>query len=83
MSQDVQDKPAEVSLKVSNILQFLVLGVMSWVGFNIQTMGRDISEIRTDLAVSKTEISHIAAELDAHKADKYAHNYYVGGSHED
>lgn len=79
MAQDVNDKPAEVSLKLSNILQALVLMVMSWVGFNIQEMGKDIAEIRTELAVGAVERDHIAEEIRHHVEDKYAHNYYIGG----
>ena len=69
----VQDRPAEVSLKVSNILQSLVLGVMAWVGINIQSMGKDISEIRTELALNKNEISHLRADLREHISNKTIH----------
>ena len=69
----VHDKPAEISLKVSNILQAGVLAVMSWVGLNIQTMGNDIAEIKTDLALNANNITHLESQFTSHISDKSIH----------
>ena len=74
-NMNVTDRPAETSLKLSNVLQFLVLAVISWVGMNIQTMGKDIAEIRTTMAVTANDILHLREELHNHKSDPNAHHF--------
>lgn len=51
---------AEVKINVGNIISGLILSVMAWVGWNIQTMKDDISSIH-ELAVT-TEVKFINLE---------------------
>lgn len=70
---EVQDKPTEVGIKLNNILTALVLMVMSWVGYNINTMKDHIAVIRTDSAVQAVQLTYIADRLDRHINNKDAH----------
>jgi len=62
----VVDRPLEVGIKLNNILTALVLMVMSWVGFNIDTMKTDMGVIRTDVTVQANELKHIKERMDDH-----------------
>lgn len=62
----VVDRPLEVGIKLNNILTALVLMVMSWVGFNIDSMKTDMGVIRTDVTVQANELKHIKKRMDAH-----------------
>lgn len=47
----------EVGVNVNNILTFLVLAVMSWVGYNINAVKMDIAEISGYLQTHEIRIS--------------------------
>lgn len=63
---DVQDKPAEIGIKLNNILTFLVLAVMSWVGYNIQAMKDEIVRNRIDSSINRNDLQHMKDRLDNH-----------------
>lgn len=67
MTEQVQDKPAEVGIKLNNILTFLILAVMTWVGVNITQMKEALGVIKVDDAVMKIEVKHIHEAMDAHR----------------
>lgn len=78
-TQDVQDKPMEIGIKLNNILTFLVLGVMSWVGFNINSMKESIHEIQTVTQVQKTELNYLSEKLEQHLRDhKFKRESFFG-----
>ena len=58
-TQTVQDKPAENGIKLNNIISFLILGVMAWVGYNIEEMKKNLAETVTSTAVNSAEIKHL------------------------
>ena len=62
----VVDRPTEVGVKINNILTALVLGVMSWVGLNINHMKDDIADMRTDTRVQQNELKHVNKTLTNH-----------------
>lgn len=78
---DVQDKPAEIGIKLNNILTALILMVMSWVGVNITTLKEDIGEIKTEFAVGKNDIQHLKERLRSHINDQAIHT--MGHTHAD
>ena len=65
-TQPVQDTSAEQGIKINNIIQSLVLGVMAWVGININTMKDDISGIRETTKVNAVEIINLKYQLNEH-----------------
>ncbi len=76
---DVQDKPAEIGIKLQNILTSILIGVCAWVGTEIRTMGADIAEIKTDIAVDRTELNHLRQQFNQHSSDKLIHT--MGHTH--
>lgn len=62
----VVERTLETGIKLNNVLTFLVLGVMSWVGFNIDKMKTDMGAIRTDVTVQANELKHIKQRMDEH-----------------
>lgn len=54
---EVKDIPTENGVKINNILTFLVLSVMTWVGYNINTMKIDIAEMNGFLKTHDVRIS--------------------------
>jgi len=57
--QNVEDRPTEKGIMYNNILTFLILAVISWVGVNITQMRDSLSEIKTTGAVMKTDIKYL------------------------
>lgn len=57
--QQVSDKPAEVGIKLNNILTALILAVMMWVGSSIETIKSDIAEVTAAQRVNDTKINHL------------------------
>jgi hypothetical protein len=62
--QQVVDKPAERYLNWQVIIQSAILGVMAWVGVNIDTIKRDIGTLNTGVTVNATNITHNANEIE-------------------
>ena len=71
---EVVDKKTEISVFIGNILQFLVLAVLSWVGVNIQLITKDISQIKTKQAVQYNESEHIKSRLERHISNAVIHS---------
>ena len=71
----VVDKTTEHGVKIQNILTALVLGVMSWVGWNINTMKDDISGIREIARINERELQHLNRLLQSHISDRGAHHH--------
>ena len=59
---DVTDKPAEVGIKLNNILTAMILMVMGWVGWNINDMKESLAQIKIDDALMANEIMHLHQE---------------------
>lgn len=74
----VSDALAERRELWSNIIQFLILAVMTWVGTNIHTMKNDISEIKKSDAVQAAELIHIKEKVDYHITNDKIHNIRYG-----
>jgi len=66
MSQDVRDRPAEKLISVGNIIQALVLMVMSWVGYNIDSINKSIGALNTGVTVNASNIQHNADSINTH-----------------
>ena len=62
----VEDRPAEDGIKLNNILTFLILAVMTWVGANITVMKDSLAEVQLEGAVRKSEIIFINEKVDRH-----------------
>jgi len=63
---NVKDKSTEVVVLVNNILTFLVLGVMAWVGTNINTMKTDMATIKEHSVVNRVLFEGLEKRLEAH-----------------
>jgi hypothetical protein len=61
---DVRDIPAENGVKINNVLTFLVLAVMSWVGYNINTMKTDIAEMRGFQQTTNSRLSRAEKDVE-------------------
>ena len=72
-TQEVQDKPTEVGIKLNNVLTFMVLSMLSWVGYNIETMKDGQAEQNKILAVQINEISHVKDQVDKHINNRNIH----------
>ena len=72
-TQPVQDRPTENGIKLNNILTFLVLGVMSWVGINITQIKDSVSDMRINEAVTAHKLSYLDKKLDEHITDDEKH----------
>lgn len=66
--EQVQDKKSEFRALVNNILTFLILSVMTWVGINITQMKNNLMDIRINDAVTDSEIDHL--HIDNKKRDR-------------
>ena len=55
---EVKDIKAEQGIKINNILTFLVLAVMTWVGGNIELIKRDMSAQSTSIKLNEAQITH-------------------------
>lgn len=78
---NVRDKPAESAIKINNILTALVLGVMSWVGVNIEQMKNEIKDISKISAVNTANIQTLSQRLEHHlqQHENYELNTYRKG----
>ena len=66
-------------IKMNNILTFLVLGVMAWVGVNIDVIKNDVGTIRTETKLNaqsilnnKHRINVVAERLAKHEEKDYS-----------
>jgi len=66
-AQPVQDRPTETGIKINNIISFLILSVMAWVGYNIEDIKKNVSTTITITAINKTDIKHLQEDLAEHK----------------
>jgi len=55
----VYDRPAETGIKVQNILTALVLGVMGWVGLNIENIKTNVGDIKLESKLNTKEIASL------------------------
>lgn len=76
MVQAVEDRSAEVGIKLNNILTALVLMVMSWVGINIQVMKTTQAETMRIDAVQTEKLINLRERLDAHIISPLHHSYF-------
>ena len=58
---EVEDKKSEFRALVNNILTFLILGVMTWVGVNITQMKDGLATIKVNDAIVKIKVDHLEA----------------------
>lgn len=81
MTEDVRDRPAEVGIKLNNILTALILGVMGWVGYNISDMRDSLAQVRLDDALMANEIMHLHEQFDKHLKDcekRWSKSSFIG-----
>lgn len=71
---EVQDKKSEFRALVNNILTFLILAVMTWVGTNITQMRDSLSSLTTSSAVVNIEIKHLKEHNAMQDKTLEAHN---------
>jgi hypothetical protein len=62
----VVDRPTEVGIKLNNVLTALVLMVMSWVGYNIDRMQTQISQMSVIVQVQQNSLKHLQERMDNH-----------------
>jgi len=63
---NVVDKKTEMGVGLNNVLTFLVLSVMTWVGVNINSMNDKISMVITKEAVTASNLENLKNRLDRH-----------------
>jgi len=63
----VQDRPAENGIKINNIISFLILSVMAWVGYNIEDIKKNVATTITITAINKADIKHLQDDFAEHK----------------
>lgn len=61
--QEFRDRPAESGIKINNIISALILGVMGWVGVNIEVMKKDMSTMTSIVSVHESRIGRIEVEV--------------------
>lgn len=66
MVNKVQDEKSEFRALINNILTFLILAVMTWVGVNITQMKDALSDVKVTEAQLKLEVGHLEEDLEAH-----------------
>lgn len=55
------------------LIVFVILGVLSWVGYSIIQTGKEVSTTNTSIAVMKSDMSHMKQVLDQ-AATRYVTN---------
>lgn len=68
---EVQDRPTENGIKINNIISFLILGVMGWVGYNIEAIKVHVANVTTVTAVNKTDIENLKTGFIEHKRNHH------------
>jgi len=66
---EVSDRPAEAGIKINNIISALILGVMAWVGVNIETMKRDLATVSTVTQLNKSDIYNNRKDIMSNKEE--------------
>lgn len=59
---DVKDSVVEKNGILGNIMLFALLGVMSWVGLNIEAIKEDMAQARQIMVVNSTKIDRLEAD---------------------
>lgn len=67
----VSDKPAESGITLNNIISFLILCVISWVGINIESIKTTQGALSTKIEVNTTNIEHLATDTIEHKRNHH------------
>ena len=70
---EVQDKPAEASIKLNNVLTAVTIAILLWIGTSILDVKDEVASLRTDNAVSTSEMSHLREMLRNHVEDQTIH----------
>lgn len=63
--QSVQDKPAEVNLKLNNVLTGLVLAAILWVGNSIIDIKDIIASLDKTMSLQARDITYLEEKVDA------------------
>lgn len=61
---EVQDRQAENGIKLQNILTFLVLAVMTWVGTNIEIIKKDMAANQLETRLNSAGIIALSKRVD-------------------
>jgi len=69
MAQDVTDKPAERYLNWQVIIQSGILGIMGWVGINIDKIKENIGQLNTVSQVNRTSIKNNSIGIEKNALD--------------
>lgn len=72
--EEVQDRPTEAGIRLQNILTFLVLAVMSWVGYNIEQMKQEMSTLHVASAVQAAQVAELKERFERH-LKRYPENH--------
>lgn len=68
-SYAVVDKRLEQGLSLNNILSFTLIGVMSWVGLNIENIKEELSEANAMNRVQTVRITTLEKRVDKVEKD--------------
>lgn len=74
----VQDRPTELSTRISNLLQGLILAALIGIATLLYDIKEELAQIATNVAVQSKEIEHLNLRLDHHIQDRFAHEGPVG-----
>jgi hypothetical protein len=69
MKQEVQDKPTEKGILVNNILTFLVLSTLGWVGYNIDNTNKILVDLRVSDVKIITQLAYVQEGMKEHKTE--------------
>jgi len=65
--QRVTDPGVEIGINLNTIFTGLMLGVVSWVGFNIEKIKDNIGDVTTAVAVTQEETRALRRDVDRHE----------------
>lgn len=71
MTQEVSDKKLELGSMATNIILFLILAVMGWVGLNIEKMRDDITTMAIASSNNSIKIDNLSKRMDQHILEKH------------
>lgn len=63
----VRDRPLEVGVNLNTIITAVMLGVMSWVGFNIESIKDKVGEFTAVIAVVQKDVDNMRRDIDRHE----------------
>lgn len=71
MSQEVTEKKLEIGSMATNVILFLILGVMGWVGLNIEKLNNSMTTVIVATSNNAIRIDNTNSRLDQHIYEKH------------